>query len=147
VTTLVVQKLDNELIQDFRLKLDERYNVGGIYPYIYMHNAPAGTFTIQIIKGVTVLASKSFDCDDIKSALDTTDNYAHSFHPVLFDSPTQLGRGLYSLRLSSSGYSPTESSFIGWTQQHEDLNNILDYTPGSDAQNPLAFKLKIWRNP
>lgn len=143
MSTLVVQKLNTELSQDFRLSLDTRYNIGAVIPYLYMHNAPTGSFTVSVKSGATTLASNSFTCSDIKTSLGTAFNYAHVFYPVNFET-TQLGKGTYTLELSASGYSPSESSYVGWVQQHEDLNNLLDYEPLSDAQNPLAFRLKIW---
>lgn len=145
MTTLVVNTLAGEMSQDFRLALGVRTQIASVLPYLYMHNAPAGTFTVSIEADYGTAASKTFDCDDIKAALNTTDDFAHVFYPVVFDDPVQLDAGTYSLKLSASGYSPTGSSFIGWIQQHEDLNMELDYTPLSDSDNPLAFRLKTYK--
>lgn len=145
MSTLLVNPLRTTLEQEFSLSISERSQIGSIIPYLYMHNAPSGTFTISIIADYGTAASKSFTSADIKASLDTTDNFAHVFYPVIFDSPTQLDRGTYTLRLSSSGYSFSSSSFLGWIQQHEDLNNQLDYTPSNDGQNPLAFRIKVYK--
>jgi hypothetical protein len=111
-----------------------------------MNNAPAGTFTLSIKSGATTLCSKSFTSADIKTSLGTVNNYAHVFYPIVFDSPSFLGRGSYDVVLSASGYTGTNSSFIAWIQQHENLNNELDYEPLTDDENPLALRLKVYRS-
>ena len=145
MTTLVVEKLFISLEQEFNFTNDSRYHVAAFYPYLYLHDSPVGTFTISLIKDASVIFQKSFTSSDIKTALNTSNNYAHVFYPIIPDNPIQLSRGVYSLKLTSSGYSAGDS-FIGWIRQHEDLNNILDYIPLSDEQNPLATRLKVYKN-
>ena len=145
MTTLVINELSTTLEQSIRLSKSVRYQVAAILPYIYMHNSPAGTFTISVLRGVTVVGAKTFTSDEIKAELNTTVNFAHVFHPVIFDSPFFLDAGVYTIKLSHSGYSRTSSSFIGWIQQHENLNNQLDYIPNNDSEKPLAIRLKVNR--
>ncbi len=145
MTTLLVEPLITTLSQDFNLKNDTRYSIGAFIPYIYMHNAPAGTFTLSIIKSAVTVFSQSFDCTDIKTSLTTTDNYAHVFYPVIPVPDIQLDKGLYTAEISSSGYTYSSGSFLGWIKQFEDLNNILDYTPSNDGENPLALRLKVFK--
>ena len=146
MTTLVCQTLVSTLTQEIRFSQDVRYCIGSIAPYLYMHNSPAGAFTLSIKSGATTVFSQSFSSNDIKASLNTTDNYAHVFYPVVPSSPLHLERGTYSVELSASGYASSNSSFLAWVQQHEDLNNLLDYTPVSDEQNPLALRIKRIRN-
>lgn len=143
MTTLVFETLSTDLSQEFNLKLDNRYNVLGFYPYLYLHNSPSGTFTFEIMKDAVSLFSKSFTSADIKSSLSTANNYAHVFYPVLPNAPLLLEKGTYTAKLSCAFYSPSGSSFLGWIRQHEDLVNDLDYVPASDAENPFALKLKV----
>lgn len=145
MSTLLVQELLTELSQDITLASGERYSVGGMYPYIYLHNSPSGTFTLEIIRGVTTVASKSFTSTDIKNSVPTANNYLHCFYPVIFDNNIQLEKGDYTVKISASGYTYSASSFIGWIQQHENLNNNLDYTPVGDEENPLALRFKVYR--
>lgn len=141
---LVVEELvSTNLEQEIRLERSSRYHVGAISPYIYMHNAPSGTFTITLKRGVETIFAKSFTCADIKTALGTLNNYAHVFYPIIPDAPVQLESDLYTVVLSSSGYTMNASSFLGWIRQHEDLNNILDYVPTADYENPFSIRLKI----
>lgn len=145
MSQVLINDLVTELEQSFRLSLNERYSIGAVIPYLYMHNAPAGTFTFSLLSGATVLTSKSFTSADIKASLETPDNYALVFYHVIFSDPVQLDAGTYTARLSASGYSKTPSSFLAWCQQHEDLNNQLDYVPANDLANPLAMRLKTYR--
>lgn len=143
---LVIEKLLTTLEQEIRLSSNERKSVAVICPYLYMHNAPAGTFTFSILSGVTVIFSKTFTSADIKAALDnTTDSYAHVFYPIIPANPLQLEKGTYTLKLSASGYAPTVTSFLAWCKQYENLNNELDYSPSNDGENPLAFRLKEFK--
>lgn len=146
MTTLVCQTLVSTLTQEIRFSQDVRYCIGSIAPYLYMHNAPAGTFTLSIKSGAITVFSQSFTSASIKASLGTTNDYAHVFYPVVPTNPLHLERGTYSFELSASGYSVTNSSFLAWAQQHEDLNNLLDYTPVSDEKNPLALRIKRIRN-
>ena len=145
MSVLVVETLGSiPLEQEFRLALESRYNIGAFIPYLFMFNAPVGTFTFSIIDSDSnTVFTQDFTSTDIKQALNTSDNYAHSFHPIIPENPCLLERGLYTARLSASGYT-TVGGHLGWIRQHEDLNNVLDYTPLTDADNPLALRLKIY---
>lgn len=140
---VVANELKDELSQEVELLLSERYTIGCISPYIYIHNAPSGTFKLSIFSGATEVFFKTFTCSDIKTAISSTNNYAHVFYPIIPDNPLQLSSGQYILKLTSSGYTYSKTSFIAWCQQFEDLNNELSYTPLNIAKNPLAFRVKI----
>jgi hypothetical protein len=146
VSTLLVQMLNSELSQEFRLNIDKRYIIAGLYPYLYMHNAPAGTFTFSVLRGEDELISQDFTCSDIKTSLNTTDNYAHVFFPILpEDDLWVLDKGDYTAKISASGYSATSSSFLGWIREYENPGE-LDYVPESDAELPMSLRAKILRN-
>lgn len=145
MTTLVIETLNDELSQDIRLSGDERYSIGAIIPYLYIHNSPSGTFTLRIISGMSEVFSQSFTSSDIRTSIPTTDNYAHVFYPVVPVNPLQLDSGTYTVKITASSYSPTSVSFLAMIRQHEDLNNTLDYVPLSDDQNPLAIRLKVYK--
>ena len=142
---VLVNKLTTILEQEVDYTLNKRAHIGAIYPYIVMVGAPTGDFTFGLIKGVTTLFSKTFDCDDIKLSLTTTDNNAHAFYPIIPTNPTQIEKGSYKLRLSASGYTATSTSYLGWAQQFEDIQNEMSYTPSGDEQNSLAFRVKVYK--
>lgn len=108
-----------------------------------MHNAPSGVFTFTLLQGLNTVFSKTFSSSDIKTSLSTTDNYAHVFYPIIPDQPTQINAGTYVARITTSGYTPTDSSFIAWIQQFENLNNPYDYVLDDDNQLPLALRFKV----
>ena len=145
MTTLVIETLVTELSQNIRLSGKERYSIGAIIPYIYMHNAPSGTFTLKLLSGVTELLSQSFTSSDIKASIPTTNNYTHVFYPVIPINPIQLDGGTYTVKIIASGYAPNSVSFLALIRQHEDLNNKLDYVPLTDDENPLAIRLKVYK--
>jgi hypothetical protein len=145
MTTLLVQKLYSELSQEVTFDLNERVHIGSIIPYIYLHNAPAGTFTFEMTGPNGAVFSKSFTSSDIKTALSTTDNYAHVYYAISPTNPVQIEKGAYTFTLTASGYTPTESSFIGWIQQHENIQNEMSYDPIDDEQNSLCIRYKSYR--
>lgn len=148
MTKLLVEELfeNSELTQVENFQLNKRVQVGSVCPYIYMHNAPPG----QFFAGIRNLNGNfeyefEFDSAYIKTLLNTTDNYAHVFLPIVTSYPIFLEKGSYELYLYAENYTFYRTSFIGWIRQHENLNNDLDYIPSNDAENPLASRLKVYR--
>ncbi len=141
MTKLVVDELHSTLSQTFTVYKNERLTIEAIRPYIYMHNAPAGTFTIAVKSGGTELFSKTFTSVEIKSDLSTANNYIHIWKTLVFASPAQIENGEYELELSSAGYTYSDSSYLGWVREHENLTNEISGTPVSDIENPRSFQL------
>ena len=141
MTTLVLDELITTLSQDFTINLNRRYSIEGIRPYIYMHNAPAGTFTLSLKEGVTTLVSQTFDSAEIKSDLSTSDNFAHIWKRLVFSTPFQLSKGTYTLELSSSGYTFAESAYIGWIREYENVFNETSGTIDTLFDNPFSFQI------
>lgn len=138
---LLAQSLYTELNQVVRFSLEGTYIVGSIAPYIAMVNNPSGTFTFSILKNSEVIYSSNFTSADIKTKLNTTNNHAHIYYP--FTPNIKIKKGLYTFRLSASSYSPTSTSFLGWIQQHENIQVPMDYTPSGDWDNSLTFRIKL----
>ena len=141
MTKLVVEELITTLSQSFALALNKRYHVEGLKIYLVMFNAPAGTFTVSIKSGATTLASKDFDSAEIKTDLSTSDNYAHIYKGIVFDTDLALDDGSYSIELSSAGYTFSESSYLGWVKDHDQVFFDTDYTLDTVATHPLTFHL------
>lgn len=145
MSTLLVQPLITELSQEVRYSLSRRVNIGAFIPYLYMHNAPTGTFIIDLLNSDDdIIMSKSFTCADIKASLSTLNNYAHVFYPIIPTNPIQIEYGTYTIKLSASGYSHSNTSYLGWIQQFENIQNIMDYVPENDTENSLALRIKEW---
>jgi hypothetical protein len=143
MTTLVLQKLETSLDQVVRFSEGRRYNIASIMPYILMVNAPSGTFTFSIIKGSRTIVSKTFTSNLIKSSLDTSNNFAHVFYPIVFDNPLFIEEGEYIFRLSTDT-THTDSSYLGWIQAYENKQNQMNYVPFSDTDNSFSFRIKFY---
>lgn len=145
MTTLVANPIGAFLEQEFTYNLDERCHIGAFYPYLLMHNEPAGVFTFELLSGAEVLFSKNFTSADIKTALNTANSYAHVFYPIIPDVMVQLESGTYKIRISTSGYTESFSSYVAWLQQFEDIQNEMSYVPSASDQNSLAFRVKSYK--
>lgn len=142
MTTLVYDALETTIEQDFTINLNRRYTIEAINPYLMMFNEPSGTFTFSVLDSDTnILSSDTFTSADIKTDLSTSDSYAHIRKVIQFDNPLHLSRGTYTLKLSSSGYTFTESSHLGWVREFENIFNETTGTPSSDSENPFSFNI------
>lgn len=143
MTTIVVEEFRTTLVQDFTWGRSPRAHVTAVRPYLYLHNTPAGTFTMAVLNASsTVLASQTFTAQDVYDGLSTTDDYSHAFFRVAFANKIHLPAGDYKLRLSASGYSFAESSYMGWIREHEYSKVPTTFVPTSDLANPLSYE--IW---
>lgn len=142
MTTLVVEELKSTLTQNITVNLNRRYQIEAIRPYIYMHNSPSGTFTLSLKEGAATLASVDFTSAEIKTNLSTSDNYAYLWKTLQFSDPVFVSKGSYSLVLSSSGYSFSESSYLGWIKEHENIfNDTASLSGVSFMDYPLSYQL------
>ena len=145
MTTLLVDKLGTSLEQNITVTGNDRVHIAAFSPYLYVYNSPSGTFTFQLIKSSVVIFSQSFTVADIKTSLGTANNYVHVFYPIVPTVLVQMLEGNYTVKITSSGYTATEASYLGWIRQHENIQNGIDYTPTSDRKNPLAIRVKIYK--
>lgn len=145
MTKLVVDELRTTLSQEITYSLNKRVSIAAISIYVYMHNSPSGTFTLSVKSGATTVASQDFTATELKTNLSTSDDYLYMWKPIQFDDAIQLEKGVYTLELSSSGYTYSSSSWIGWIKEHEnlfipsygDLDNFSMY--------PLSYRIYQYR--
>jgi hypothetical protein len=146
LTKLVVEELKTTLVQDFSWNLRTRAHAHAFRPHLYVHNAPAGAFTLAVLDSVdTVLGSGTFASADVYSGLGTANLYAHAYFRVDMTNMPPLHPGSYKLRLSSSGYTFSESAYLGWVRDHEDLKAPIDGAPASDLNNPMSFEMWVYQ--
>ena len=138
---LLVEELITDLEQTFVINDGKIHHIRGVRPYLYCHNNPSGTFTMQLKSGVNTLAQASFTANDLYNALLTTDDFIHLFYKLDFGYVLPLKNGTYKLKLLSSGYTFSSNSFLGWVKEFEDLKNPVNGMPTDDANNPLSFEL------
>lgn len=145
MTKLLVEPLKTELEQEFSFKLEGRCLLAAVAPYLFMQNSPAGTFTFTVFKEDEEIFSKDFTSAQIKSALNTVNDHARVYYPMVPTNPVFFTKGTYRAVLSSSGYSFDFNSYLGWVREHEDLRDEMDYSPSADNHNPLSMRRKIYR--
>jgi membrane-bound inhibitor of C-type lysozyme len=146
MSTLVIEELKTTLTQDFTLNNDSLvgFRIKAIRPMLYLHNDPAGTFTISLKQGVTTIDSKSLTLAEILSGSGFSSGQYHwGVFKFEFDNYNKIKRNVtYTIELSASGYSFSESSYMGWVKPHEDFKNTFTGTGGTFLNN--AFGYEIW---
>lgn len=143
MTTLVVEELKTTLDQSVSLNFSDRYHVYAIGVHLYAHNFPGGIYTVSLIDpDASVVVEETFVSGEIYTALGTSNPYAQAYFRIILDDQPALPKGTYTLRLSSVGYTFSESSYMGWVRDHEDLKVKLEYAPESDLHNPLSYE--VW---
>ena len=141
MTKIYTEELETTLSQEFTLSGNERRQVSAIRPWVLMFNVPAGTFTFSLKSGSDILAQVSFTSADIQSDLSTSDTYGYIYKRLVFDNIIPLEAGTYTIEMSSSGYTFSESSFIGWGRRTENLFYEVSGQLADDSTYPLAFEL------
>jgi hypothetical protein len=141
MSTLVFDTLETELNQEIVIGNQLGLNSPQIMPWLYFLNNPAGTFKLGIYSGVTLISEKSFNLSDLKTQLNATGNSGHLFFHLEFTG-IRLPFGFYTLKLSSTGYTYSSTSFLAWCKEWEskfDANpkyGVDDFTG-----NPLAVRI------
>lgn len=145
---ILVEELKSVAIsQDYSLSSGANRNIAQVVPFIYIHNAPAGTFTFSIKDNAGTIASTTFTSTDVKDDYGTSNSYLASWHRLTFSNNVSLkGGNTYTFELSSSGYTYSNTSFIAWVKEHEYRHNKLDYTPVDITRSPMACQLLVYRD-
>jgi len=145
MSTLVVETLVNELVQEVTYNLEERVHAGSFNPYLYIHGYSDAVFGFQLSNSSGLIFEKTFTIQDIKDSLDTNNDYIRAYYPIIPANPIQIGRGNYTCRIYPiSGYT-SGATFIGWVKQHENIQNTMSYLPLSDDQNSLTIRFKSFK--
>lgn len=141
MSKIVMDELVTTLRQDIAVK--ERLILSHIKLFLYLHNDPSGTFTISVKDGATTLGSASLTMDQIKIGASFGNNQYHKgmFRFGVDPNPILNPDTTYTLELSSSGYSFSESSYLAWVKEHENLTNTFNYNTISDYEKPFSFQL------
>lgn len=137
---------ENQLLQPIWNKNGRPVHVKHLRPHIYKHLAPSGSFYMAItdVFQNVIAASNSLTATQINSA-----NYFHGY--VRFDIDAYLPKTVegnfytyYYLSLRSTGYTYSDSAFIGWCYDYDRAQFDLEYTPVGDLDMP--FGCEIWES-
>jgi len=143
MSTLLVQTLYTKLEQEIEYTGGNRVLVAAFVPYLYFHNVTGATFRFELERDSEVVFSQEFTSEDISEAING--QYAHVFYPIVPTNPVQLEAAVYTFRiLAVSGYT-AGASFIGWIQQHQDTQNVMDYVPTTSDKLSFAIRFKQYQ--
>ena len=137
MSRLVVDELITTLEQP--ITVDRSSYIASIRPHLYCHNSPLGTFYLNIYSPSGLIKSFSFTSQDIKSSCGLSEAYFHAYYAISM-TPFLLPRGEYTIKLESSGYTFSESSFVGWCKDVDPVGRVSG-TPENYTENPFSFNL------
>lgn len=104
-----------------------------VRPHLYIHSNPSGSLKIQILDSndELITESETLIISDI-----TTSSYFHGY--VRFYVNLYLKKDVeYKIKLASTGYTYSKTSYVGWCNGF-DLNKYeMDYTPVNLFTYPL----------
>lgn len=135
--TLIVSELRDLLFQV--ITPNENIQVEAIRIHLYKHNSPTGTFTLQIRdtnNRIVAASSESFEASDFSSAA-----FFHGQVRFYLKAYVQKGRQ-YRVCLVPTGYSFSESAYLGWCNSYDLLSYNTSYEYSNDLEAPLS--LEIW---
>lgn len=135
------------IVEELVTNLQQKITVGAtaqiikhIRPHIYKHLAPAGSLKVQILNSSQTLIVES-SAVTIASITTASGNYCHGY--VKFDINAVLAPETdYYIRLTSTGYTYSNSAFIGWCKDFDLRHYDADYTPSSGILS--AFDMELW---
>lgn len=96
-------------------------------------------------QGTTTLASRSLTMAQIISGASwTAGQYHHAFIKFDLSSPLILNEEDYVIELSSSGYSFSELSYVGWVKEYDFPTNEVLPVPPTGASTDYPYSFQLW---
>ena len=137
MTTLAVDRLISYLEQPITVRRD--LLCASLRAKLYVHALPSGTFTLKISRDSQIVSQVSFSSVNLQQKISTP--YVYFWGDFAFPATFHLTRGDYLIRLESSGYTFTDSSFIGWVKDFDELERDLTGEANDFSQYPFSFNL------
>ena len=139
MTTLVVDELVSQLVQPIYIK--KKIKALAVKLHLYVHNMPTGSFKFQILKEGDLYAEFPFSCDDLKSSFGGTTSYFRVFFPFAVGSKINFEEGNYTLKITSTGYTYSQTSFLGWCKDWQGYFGDVTIVPESYLEFPYSFRI------
>jgi hypothetical protein len=132
--TGIVHELRTSLYQEFTVTGRDR-EIYALRPHLAKYGSPAGTFYMEVqdSSGQVIATSESFTASQI---LPDNGTYPHGYQRFLISCALKVGR-VIRVALKASGYTFSESAYIGWLNDYDLRSNAISYTPASDLEAPL----------
>jgi len=155
MTTLVIDELRNSLplTQKINLVNELRSRVSAIRLHLMGFNNPTGDIKMAILRDDVEVDSVTQSLATIKASIDAalgvSEDYWHGMILFQLDETIVLERGQdIKIQLEdSTGYTFSESSYLGWVKEHENLKNTrFEDDPLNPFENPFTFELWKYKN-
>lgn len=111
-----------------------------IRPHLYRHQSPAGSLTLQIQDASGGLIASS---DTVAISAIGSGTYWHGDQRFLISADLEPGT-IYRVALVSSGYSFSESAYIGWNTDFDLRKVSAGFTPNVGMS--AALLMEIWES-
>jgi len=144
---LTIHELGNEEAEfEQVLTLEKDILINAIRPYIYKHNSPAGTIRMAIWKNAAEIAYGELTSTEMENLDDDLANFDFAHGHMRFDLNrfVRLRKGEYTIKMSSTGYTFSESAYFGWVKAHEDIRYSINGVSQNAFENP--YTVELWRN-
>lgn len=142
---LIVNELglsnDNELFQEITVGDHSRF-VTNIRPHLYRHNSPAGSLRMEV-RDLNDQVAATSDIVAI-SSIDPGNDFFHGEIRFSLDFGFQAGASYRVYLVGVSGYTFSESAYIGWCRDFDLRKYPVDYTPATGMNSALLMEL--WDN-
>lgn len=112
-----------------------------IRPRIYKAGSPAGTLTLTVKQSGDTLGTASLTLAAIETGIGSSD-YFHGVINFAFSQDVVINKGAFTVELSASGYTFSESAHYGWIADFEDPVNALEGSVNNVTDKPFSFE--IW---
>jgi len=124
------------------MRVSQAMNIGGIKLNLLASSPSLTSVTVNLIKDSVTLFSKTLTLAEIKSMGLTTLNNWHGFIPFSSSASLYLSEGDYQIVLFATGYTYSETNFIGWCKDLVcTIGNVYGIIPTNYTLNPYSYRL------
>lgn len=134
---LIVNELKTALMYQ-EISPSKNTIIAAIRPHLYIHNNPAGSLKLQILdqNNELIVESETLAISTMTSAL-----YYHGYIRFYINFYAQKDQ-IYRIKLTSSGYTYSSTSYVAWCNDWDLSKYQSDYTLTVDNKTPLD--MEIW---
>ena len=132
----------SELVQEFNSG-EDLHMCEAIRVHLYLHSISTGTLTLELRSAADALlaSSETLNIADLYTSGGFTEPYVHGVFTFDFDSPMSKETD-YKLALVSSGYTFSESGYVGWVKDFDLRKYTANYAPTAGYQSSFIFE--VW---